>query len=180
MRSLGSSDLALEVIIATSLVALYLYSCGRLLEGKYHADAAASLTLASNLHQLPPIGISSSFSPPNAASQADKHRIFWNTFELGCWTIITGSYNPFLSEDPPKAIKTAWPNEVSHTRFIPALLWIRATRIDEYVLSSVTGVAFMRGPPFTRYSHATGRIELGNKSESHGVIAVVREALLFT
>jgi len=96
-----------QVIIATSLVALYLYSSGRLLEGKYHADAAASLCVASGLHQLSSsLGGFGSFS---GSSGPERQRVFWNTFELGCWSIITGAHNPLLLHREAKtAATTPW------------------------------------------------------------------------
>jgi hypothetical protein len=117
MSSLAKSELAHEVIVATSLVALHLYTNGRLLEGKYHADAAASLCVASGLHQLPPPTSGSRLSPtcPSGPSDSDQQRIFWNTFELGCWSIITGTHNPLLSHgDFKNTISTPWIAEVSY------------------------------------------------------------------
>jgi hypothetical protein len=111
MRALGDNNRINEVIISTSLVALHLYSNGRLFEGKYHADAAASLTIASNLHQ---ISLWDSQSTVSNKQLIDRQRIFWNTFELGCWTIVTGSCNSLLCEGDPKfTVITTWPSEVN-------------------------------------------------------------------
>jgi hypothetical protein len=130
MSSLAKSELQHETIVATSLVALHLFSSGRLLEAKYHADAAVSLSVASGLHQLPSSWGESCQVSTNGPSWSDQQRTFWNTFELCCWSIITGTHNPLLSQGGFKInISTPWITEVSH--LIHEIIALHLTKITD-------------------------------------------------
>jgi hypothetical protein len=107
-ESLSDSELLMDVLQATVLVATYYYSSGRLLEGKYHADAAAALVVALDMHQIP--GDGEQFAFLEAQGSPRSLGVFWNVFELGCWSVATGAHPPLLiSQDPRGLVRAPWP-----------------------------------------------------------------------
>ena len=131
-EALAEQDLAINVLQASTLMSTYFYSCGRLLEGKYHADAAAALAMALDMHRLnPQEGLSPSsddttYSQSASTSSYDKLRVFWSVFELGCWTVATGSHAPLsVNQDPRASIRTPWPKNAPEVRPFVSFLWTR-------------------------------------------------------
>lgn len=51
-NALATGENTTDIIIATCILAVYLFGNGRLVEGKYHANAAVTLALSGRLHQV--------------------------------------------------------------------------------------------------------------------------------
>lgn len=129
--ALDASDRLVDVIEASSLLAVYLYINCRFLEGYCHAFSAARLAVGLGLHQLtsgqssPPIPI-----PPPQTEDEMRHRVsaFWQVFIVDrCWTIANGLPLALPDGDSSHArIKTPWPVPMPHdpidpANYIPAL-----------------------------------------------------------
>lgn len=87
----------IQTIQAEILVSQHLYRSNRLLEGKYHADAAMSLTLGNQLHMID----ANSPSRPDLGgiTREEVIRIFWTAFTLDkCWSVVLGT-SPVFPED---------------------------------------------------------------------------------
>lgn len=113
---------------AEMLLALYLLTSGRLLEGRYHAAAAVSIAVSSRLHKNPAgresgtenlglgifhlalPGAADPAAPRDAAEEQEGIDVFWTAFVMDrCWSVALGS-SAVLSEDSPATqIDTPWP-----------------------------------------------------------------------
>jgi hypothetical protein len=122
--ALRQSDRLVDVIQASCLISLYFLANGRLLEGSYHASAAASLAMQSGLNGRP------SQDHQNWASDAKEfdaklslgdiregERIlaFWQVYNLDrCWSVILRK--PFSIPDKPNCarfdIMCPWPQDI--------------------------------------------------------------------
>ena len=115
----SGSDLekALQIVQAEVLLATYLFSCGRALEGGYHVNAAVSMATMYGMHCLVPQGGSSvqgtRTTSTNTTVDQERVRVFWQVFFLDrCWAIANNS--PALMRDDGQlriAIRTPWPTE---------------------------------------------------------------------
>ena len=111
----------IDVIQGSCLLSLYLLACGRVLEGCYHASAAASLCMQWNLHggisNVPTLRFSDpvascKLEPPKDAIEAGERILtFWQTFNLDrCWSVIM--HKPAVMPDTQSgytSINTPWP-----------------------------------------------------------------------
>ncbi|KZS93317.1 hypothetical protein SISNIDRAFT_485583 [Sistotremastrum niveocremeum HHB9708] len=108
-EELKHQNKAVNIVQATTLLAIYFFSGGRILEGKYHADAGSALAVALDLHQLNPEVNSTGIYTDEVLRE--KIFTFWNVFELGCWSLTTGSPSPLISDKNPRAtVTTPWPD----------------------------------------------------------------------
>ena len=109
----------LYTIQAESLLALHFYYQGRFLEGRYHADAAVSITMSLRLHKvgstaLPPapaIGFNIPTGNGDHVAKGEKINLFWMVFNLDkCWSVAFGLPS-VLPDDRSEAnsIDTPWP-----------------------------------------------------------------------
>ncbi|KZV89039.1 hypothetical protein EXIGLDRAFT_160450 [Exidia glandulosa HHB12029] len=140
--ALERSDRLVNIIQAECLLAFYLYSNGRLLEGFYHASAAARLVVGLGLHQITscdfnvarapqaadaskqgmPVswaatsGNSSILPPPlDAVDLGERIHAFWMAFNIDrAWAVATGMPVAFSNDDHVRTqIETVWPRSLS-------------------------------------------------------------------
>jgi hypothetical protein len=114
-------DKIIDVIQGSCLLSLYFLSNGRVLEGSYHANAAASLCIQWGLHggisNAPNLGFSDpvascKLDPPNNAIEAgDRILTFWQVFNLDrCWSVVL--HKPAVMPDTQSSftsINAPWP-----------------------------------------------------------------------
>jgi hypothetical protein len=114
---LKTSEKIIDVIQASCLLATYFLANGRLIEGNYHASAAAALSNQIGLAKprpVPPIG--TEFKPPKH-DKVDGERIltFWHVYNLDrCWSAILR--RPLLIPDDDNVshgIYCPWPQEMA-------------------------------------------------------------------
>ncbi|KAI0694279.1 hypothetical protein BC835DRAFT_1415426 [Cytidiella melzeri] len=117
----------IDLIQASCLLSLYFLSSGRLLEGSYHASAAASLAIQWGLHQIgstevTPSGAMTSewdspfrLDPPkDTVEQGERILTFWQVYALDrCWSVAL--HRPAMlpdSKHPSITITTPWPQRM--------------------------------------------------------------------
>ena len=130
---LRSGEKVLDVIQASCLLSMYFLVNGRLLEGSYHASAAASLAVQCGLQAG--VACDASYSPsssreklglePPASGYREGERIlaFWQVYNLDrCWSVALRKPSVLLDgHDPWTSINCPWPQDimeyesVSHT-----------------------------------------------------------------
>jgi len=120
---LGAQDKILDVLQASCLLALYYFVNGRMLEGSYHASAAASLGIQCGLHKgVWSEGRTGASAQLDAGSQyldgiRDGERVmaFWQLYNLDrCWSVVLRK--PFAIPDGPdswSSITCPWPQHMS-------------------------------------------------------------------
>ncbi|KAL4253303.1 Zn(2)-C6 fungal-type domain-containing protein [Abortiporus biennis] len=116
----------IDFIQASCLLSMYFLSNGRLLEGSYHASAAASLAIQWGLHQLGSTDLTVGVIPcdrestfrlnpaKDAIEQGERVLAFWQVFNLDrCWSValrrpatIPDSKHPWTS------VITPWPQRM--------------------------------------------------------------------
>ncbi|KAI0343871.1 hypothetical protein BDW22DRAFT_1218263 [Trametopsis cervina] len=96
------------VIQAEVLLANYLFSVGRLLEGRYHSSAAAALCVSCRLHVLS--------TATDAVSAGESVNAFWTVYALDTvWAAALGSVSALnelalpTASRPDLAVTTPWP-----------------------------------------------------------------------
>lgn len=129
-----------SAIQAEVLLARYFFNLGRLLEGRFHANAAVSLAISCGMHRIafgaqpPPTssatGARSVIGGLTAASSSsgmfdlapardpvelgERVRLFWEVYTLDrCWSVALGS--PCVLTDDEESgtqIDTPWPKEM--------------------------------------------------------------------
>ena len=119
--ALASSDKTIDVIQASCLLSLYFLANGRLLEGSYHASAAASLAVQIGLGSRAPID-SQGWSTenidlkPTLSDVRDGERIlaFWQVYNLDrCWSVVLRK--PCIIPDKSgsrQSIFCPWPQDI--------------------------------------------------------------------
>ncbi|KAJ7665881.1 Zn(2)-Cys(6) binuclear cluster domain-containing protein [Mycena polygramma] len=137
-----STNAVIHTIQAEVLLAQYFFRNARVLEGKYHASAAVSITLSSGLHKIRSADANSSRSTVDSLSPAataleegERINAFWAVVTLNnCWFTADGS-----------------PRDVSYALVdIPWPLNIEAYSEDSWLLpfqSSATIVNFLDNFP---------------------------------
>ncbi|GJJ11872.1 hypothetical protein Clacol_006110 [Clathrus columnatus] len=133
--ALEASDRLVQVLHASCLLAILFFAKGRLLEGYYHAGAAARLAVGLGLHQISApdwntsggspgssaassssgAGGSSILPPPmDALELGERILTFWQVYNIDrCWAVATG-LPVALPEDthPRTRIETPWPRSI--------------------------------------------------------------------
>jgi hypothetical protein len=117
-------DKVIDVIQASCLLSMYFLSNGRMLEGGYHASAAASLAIQCGLHR----GKSHEFNlcvgptdalklPPTKDALQEGERIlaFWQVYNLDrCWSVILRKPISIVDgRDPLTTISLPWPQQMA-------------------------------------------------------------------
>jgi hypothetical protein len=124
-EALRLPDKTMDVIQASCLISMYFLANGRLLEGSYHASAAAALAVQSGFHgrasrdiqALPSPGTEGFDHKPLKCDVRDGERIltFWQVYNLDrCWSVILRK--PFIIPDGPavwSSIQCPWPQPMS-------------------------------------------------------------------
>ncbi|TDL17879.1 hypothetical protein BD410DRAFT_843316 [Rickenella mellea] len=144
--ALGSGNLfiRLQAIQAEILLAEYFFSLGRSVEGQYHANGAANLTISAGLHQIRPVSVQPgtkstgraqggcsaylSIPPPRSArEETERIRLFWTVYSLDkSWSVAVGSPSNIIEDGTAGTqIDTPWPpelsaNEIGSTSAVPA------------------------------------------------------------
>ncbi|KAH8107326.1 hypothetical protein DFH11DRAFT_1863409 [Phellopilus nigrolimitatus] len=117
---------------AEILLAQYFFSLGRLLEGRYHANAAVTLSVSCGLHRISRspgpalsrisfgssanlgIGLFELAAPRDALELGERVRVFWMIYITDrCWSVALGA--PCVLADDGvlgTQINTPWPREV--------------------------------------------------------------------
>ncbi|KAJ7141101.1 hypothetical protein C8R44DRAFT_866755 [Mycena epipterygia] len=122
-EALRDGDKTIDIVQASCLLSTYFLANGRLLEGSYHASAAAALAVQCGLHE--------SISPEMTSWQADSsddlkpfkidlrqgERIlaFWQVYNLDrCWSVALRK--PAIIPDGPQgwnSINCPWPMDIA-------------------------------------------------------------------
>ncbi|KAH8824646.1 hypothetical protein DL96DRAFT_1614642 [Flagelloscypha sp. PMI_526] len=118
------NDRLLDIVQASCLLAIYLYSNNRALEGYCHAFSAARLAVGLGLHQLKPVDSITSFGDPASApestpypysSSSERIATFWQVFMIDrCWSVANGL--PIALPDGEchlVRIRTPWPTPLN-------------------------------------------------------------------
>jgi hypothetical protein len=140
-EGLRNGEKVIDIIQGSCLLSMYFLSNGRVLEGGYHASAAASLAVQSGLHLNVPRGQPLSLgskdvdSKPSRLGVQDGDHIltFWQVYNLDrCWSVILRK--PAIipdGHDPRYSISCPWPQdladyELGHSSIEPSSLTIKA------------------------------------------------------
>lgn len=119
--ALKNSSKVLDVIQASCLLSIYFFANGRLLEGTYHASAAASLTVQWGLHKLSHQQLNVGGWEPLCLFQLDPARdtveegerilTFWQAFDLDrCWSVALQRPVAIHDErDSCNSVNVPWP-----------------------------------------------------------------------
>ncbi|KAJ7587027.1 hypothetical protein C8J56DRAFT_90526 [Mycena floridula] len=112
-----------DIIRASCLLSIYFFSNDRVLEGSYHASAAAALAVQCGLHAGLSTSPMSSWLPespeakPHKTDYREGERIlaFWQVYNLDrCWSVALRK--PTVIPDGPEAwnsIHCPWPQDIS-------------------------------------------------------------------
>ena len=123
-EALRSNDRVVDVIQASCLLSLYFLANGRLLEGSYHASAAASLSVQTGLGRRPSqnsqgwscdSSMDSDMKPAlNDILDGERNLAFWQVYNLDrCWSVVLRK--PCAIPDKPgnrHSISCPWPQEI--------------------------------------------------------------------
>ncbi|KAL4243896.1 hypothetical protein ABKN59_011044 [Abortiporus biennis] len=134
-EALQHNDRVVDVLRASSLLAVYFFGRGSILEGYYHSSIAARLAISLGLHQIksddmfqffpslgfntppPPTSKSSVQLPPprDAIESHERIAAFWQVFSIDrAWSVATGLPAALPDDDHPQAaIETVWPTPLS-------------------------------------------------------------------
>ena len=140
-EALRNGDKIVDIIQGSCLLSMYFLANGRVLEGGYHASAAAALAVQYGLHlntphEPRPWESQESFdTKPSRVGVQEGERIlaFWQVYNLDrCWSVILRK--PCIipdSLDPRYSINCPWPQdladyEVGHLNVEPPSQTIRA------------------------------------------------------
>ncbi|KAJ7022556.1 hypothetical protein C8F04DRAFT_1137677 [Mycena alexandri] len=113
----ASPNTILHTIQAELLLAQYFFHNSRILEGKYHASAALSISLSSGLHKIRSADVRDSvrlvmdsFSPAaTALEEGERINAFWAVFAVNnCWLAADGS----PADIAYTVVDTPWPLDI--------------------------------------------------------------------
>ncbi|KAJ6564874.1 hypothetical protein DFH09DRAFT_1278740 [Mycena vulgaris] len=122
----------LHSVQASVLLAFYFTRNARLLEGKYHTSAAASIVISAGLHRIrgAPGGATTEALPPPSDAREEGERIsaFWEVLTLdNCWAGMDGSPSNIAYGPAGVKIDTPWPFETCD--YVEAShIWLQALR----------------------------------------------------
>lgn len=116
------SQAVLQCIQANVLLAQYFFRNQRILEGRYHANAAMSLVISTRLHVIrssdPPrvdsiLGLPGELSDPkDDIEEGERINGFWTVLALNnCWSAADGTPS-YLSYSTGERIDVPWPLEM--------------------------------------------------------------------
>lgn len=142
-EALQHNDRVLDVIQASCLLSVYFLSNGRVLEGSYHAAAAASLTLQCGLHgaimnhsvfESTGVMTPSKLEPAkDAIQQGERVLTFWQVFVLDrCWSAVL--QKPVTIPDGPEqcmSIAMPWPQGMEEYESVSRFWVILISIIDD-------------------------------------------------
>ncbi|KAI0730124.1 hypothetical protein C8Q72DRAFT_824207 [Fomitopsis betulina] len=127
-EALHRQDRMVQVLQASSLIAVYFFCQGRVLEGYYHSSTSARLAIDVGLHQIRPTtewsgagaGAGAGFHtdatfplPPvkDPIEHAERVAAFWQIFIVDrAWSVATSLPSALPDDDHPRTqIATTWP-----------------------------------------------------------------------
>jgi len=132
-EGLRVGDKVLDIIQASCLLSMYFFANGRVVEGSYHASAAAALAVQCGLQAgIPPeTGYNPAASRENLDLKPLKHgyrdaeRIvtFWMVYNLDrCWSVALRKPSVLLDgDDPWTSINCPWPRDITEYETVSAL-----------------------------------------------------------
>ncbi|KAF7793508.1 hypothetical protein EIP86_004621 [Pleurotus ostreatoroseus] len=110
---------------AEVLLTYYLFHQGRILEGGYHAAAAASIAVACRLHKIRSVGMAGQAPtttadvlqlppPTDSVGEGERVQAFWNVFIVDrYWSVWSQSPSALVQEaSPSMQVDTPWPMEM--------------------------------------------------------------------
>ena len=122
---LQSPNKVIDVIQASCLLSMYFLANGRLLEGSYHASAAAALATQtdlggraySNARNSSVDTMESDLKPPkNDTYEGEKILAFWQVYNLDrCWSVVLRK--PCVIPDKPNSCQSIccpWPQNIDY------------------------------------------------------------------
>ena len=152
-EALHQQDRMVQVLQASSLIAVYFFCQGRVLEGYYHSSTSARLAIDVGLHQIRPTtewsGIQSGLGgmgagpgfptdatfplPPvkDPIEHAERVAAFWQIFIVDrAWSVATGLPSALPDDDHPRTqIATTWPMGIADMSMVgPAFRSLRLLR----------------------------------------------------
>lgn len=134
--ALRQTDKLIDAIQASCLISLYFLANGRLLEGSYHASAAASLAMQSGLNGRPSQDRQNWVNDTKVLDtkllfgdirEGERILAFWQVYNLDrCWSVILRK--PFSIPDKPTCprfdIMCPWPQDIKdYENVSPSLLF---------------------------------------------------------
>jgi len=135
-EALRSNDKVIDVIQASCLLSLYFLANGRLLEGSYHASAAASLAVQTGLNGRPSTTIETldSDSKPSKTDRRDGERIhaFWQVYNLDrCWSVVLRKPSVIPDEvESMHSITCPWPQDIKDYELVSSYLSLNISLSD--------------------------------------------------
>ncbi|KAJ6601623.1 hypothetical protein B0H10DRAFT_2082068, partial [Mycena sp. CBHHK59/15] len=136
----GLPRAVLHTAQAEVLLAAYFFRAARVLEGKYHAGAAASIALSAGLHRVrsPMADVGKATLPPPVDAHAEGERVnaFWAVLTLNnCWMTADGS--PANISYAAHGVDTPWPHELHEYSENPELLPAQSSGTIETFLANI-------------------------------------------
>lgn len=124
-EGLRVGDQLVDIIRASCLLSVYFFSNGRIIEGSYHASAAAALAVQCGLHAgVSPESIAWLSDPSDAFDlkplktnfrESERILAFWQVYNLDrCWSVAL--HKPLVIPDGPdpwNSIHCPWPQDIS-------------------------------------------------------------------
>lgn len=129
--ALRLGDKVIDVIQASCLLSMYFLANGRILEGGYHASAAAALAVQCGLHGAASPEASTWLSEPNEQfdlkppksdfRQGERILAFWQVYNLDrCWSVALRKPS-IIPDDAFSAIDCPWPQDISEYELVSLL-----------------------------------------------------------
>ncbi|KAH9926098.1 uncharacterized protein B0H18DRAFT_1085062 [Fomitopsis serialis] len=191
-EALHQQDRMVQVLQASSLIAVYFFCQGRVLEGYYHSSTSARLAIDVGLHQIRPTmewsGIQSGLGgagasafptdatfplPPvkDSVEHAERVAAFWQIFIVDrAWSVATGLPSALPDDDHPRTqIATSWPMGIVDMSMSPDA---NVNTLQALVGSSMLGSSSGAGSNVTLRAKAvmlferTARFASSSRSES--------------
>lgn len=148
-EALHRQDRMVQVLQASSLIAVYFFCQGRVLEGYYHSSTSARLAIDVGLHQIRPTtewsgagaGAGAGFHtdatfplPPvkDPIEHAERVAAFWQIFIVDrAWSVATSLPSALPDDDHPRTqIATTWPMGIADMSTVRAAFCIRHMNRD--------------------------------------------------
>ncbi|KAF8143328.1 hypothetical protein K438DRAFT_1911086 [Mycena galopus ATCC 62051] len=121
--ALREGDKMIDIVQASCLLSTYFLANGRILEGSYHASAAAALAVQCGLHEnISPEPMTWMADPSDELKpfkmdlqHGERILAFWQVYNLDrCWSVVL--HKPTIIPDGPHAwnsINCPWPMDIS-------------------------------------------------------------------
>ncbi|KIK69881.1 hypothetical protein GYMLUDRAFT_67140 [Collybiopsis luxurians FD-317 M1] len=142
------SQSVLQCVQSEVLLANYFYRAGRIVEGRYHGTAAASLVLSSGLHKartpsLQTSGYLAAFfsplAPPrDAIEEGERINAFWTVLILDTfWNAVYGIPSSIPYTTPMVRVDCPWPRIIDEYEKVPFGPEYQSSQTIERFLSGI-------------------------------------------